>query len=435
MTSAVTGRHSNQLNYRAVHYLAACFSDKYYYTDSPIACQQEKRKNHHLEGYFAYFAKRIAYWQSKHDKINERKKAEHYMERTHLFDAALAQKLVDSIAAELNQNVNITDHKGLIIASFDKKRIGTTHEITAKKLAAGEYHEFSISEQEALIYPGVRRGVNVPIIYDHVCYGVVGVTGEPAQASPYARLATKFVTAMLSSLTHKEQWLQVLKEKQRMRSLLLNQLIEVQEEERKRIARELHDETSQALTAALLNLRALAGSLDEPALQQKVLEVRDIVSGALDSIQYMTISLRPRLLDQLGLLPALRKHIETYKKRYPIEIDFQISGITAGTRFFPEIEISIYRIIQEAMNNIMKHAGAASLSIYLSHTGRLLQLQIKDDGIGFDLSILKQQQLQHNSLGIIGMKERIKLLNGQFHISSYPGKGTQITVNIPLPKE
>ena len=109
------------------------------------------------------------------------------MERTHLFDAALAQKLVDSIAAELNQNVNITDHKGLIIASFDKKRIGTTHEITAKKLAAGEYREFSISEEEALIYPGVRRGVNVPIIYDHVCYGVVGVTGEPSQASPPAQ--------------------------------------------------------------------------------------------------------------------------------------------------------------------------------------------------------------------------------------------------------
>ena len=327
------------------------------------------------------------------------------MERTHLFDAALAQKLVDSIAAELNQNVNITDHKGLIIASFDKKRIGTTHEITAKKLAAGEYREFSISEEEALIYPGVRRGVNVPIIYDHVCYGVVGVTGEPSQASPYARLATKFVTAMLSSLTHKEQWLQVLKEKQRMRSLLLNQLIEVQEEERKRIARELHDETSQALTAALLNLRALAGSLDEPNLQQKALDVREIVSEALESIQYMTISLRPLLLDQLGLLPALRKHIENYKKRYLIEVDFHVSGITSGTRFFPEIEISIYRIIQEAMNNIMKHAQATRLSISLSHTGRLLQLQVKDNGSGFHLSILKQHQLQHNSLGIIGMKE------------------------------
>lgn len=357
------------------------------------------------------------------------------MERTHLFDAALAQKLVDSIAAELNQNVNITDHKGLIIASFDKKRIGTTHEITAKKLAAGEYREFSISEEEALIYPGVRRGVNVPIIYDHVCYGVVGVTGEPSQASPYARLATKFVTAMLSSLTHKEQWLQVLKEKQRMRSLLLNQLIEVQEEERKRIARELHDETSQALTAALLNLRALAGSLDEPKLQQKALDVREIVSEALESIQYMTISLRPLLLDQLGLLPALRKHIENYKKRYLIEVDFHVSGITSGTRFFPEIEISIYRIIQEAMNNIMKHAQATRLSISLSHTGRLLQLQVKDNGSGFHLSILKQHQLQHNSLGIIGMKERTKLLNGHFHISTYPGKGTQITVNVPLPKE
>ncbi len=357
------------------------------------------------------------------------------MERTHLFDAVLAQKLVDNIATELNQNVNITDHTGRIIASFDKKRIGTIHEITAQKLAAKEYHEFSISEEDARKYPGVRHGVNIPIIYDQVCYGVVGVTGDPIQASPYARLATKFVTAMLSSLTHKEQWLQVLKEKQRMRSLLLNQLIEAQEEERKRIARELHDETSQALTAALLNLRALAVSLSNPEVQQKALAIREIVSTALENIQYMTIRLRPLLLDQLGLLPALRKHIENYQKHDPIQVSFHCTGLLENTRFFPEIEISIYRIIQEAMNNIHKHAQATKICIRLEQTDHLLHLQIIDNGIGFDPTILRQHQLEHNSLGITGMKERTNLLNGTFQISTQPGKGTKIQVELPLPQE
>lgn len=354
------------------------------------------------------------------------------MDRTHLFDAALAQQLVDSIAAELNQNVNITDHTGRIIASFDKKRIGTIHEITAQKLAAGEYHEFSVSALDAQHYPGVRRGVNVPIIYEDICYGVVGVTGEPTQASPYARLATKFVTAMLSSLTHKEQWLQVLKEKQRMRSLLLTQLIDVQEAERKHIARELHDETSQALTAALLNLRVLAGSLADPALQQKALDVREIVSSALESVQYMTVRLRPLLLDQLGLLPALRKHIENYRKRYPIDVQIYFTNIADGTRFFPEIEISVYRIIQEAMNNVAKHAQAEHIHIDVTQKEQTLILHIKDDGCGFALAILKHQQ-QSNSLGIIGMKERVSLLNGTFSIASQPGQGTEITVFLPLP--
>lgn len=356
------------------------------------------------------------------------------MEHTHYFDVQLAQDLVDHIATELNQNVNITNHMGRIIASVNRERIGTVHEIAARKLEAGEYREFAVTEQEASRYQGVCGGVNVPVVYDGVCYGFIGVTGEAQKATPYARLAAKLVKAILCSITHKERMLAALRDKTRMRAMLLNQLVGVQEEERKRISRELHDETSQSLTAVLLGLRALATSLDDPVKQAKVLEMRDIVSEALGSVHYMAVRLRPILLDELGLTAAIIKYIESYQKRYEIKVNFEVHHLKEGERFFPEVEISLYRIVQEALSNIVKHADAREVKISLAYEQDELSLSVQDDGKGFDPDILDEYQVANNSLGIAGMQERAELLGGTFEITSAWKEGTRIVVRVPVKK-
>ena len=354
------------------------------------------------------------------------------MEHTQYFDVELAQNLVDHIAVELGQNVNITNHKGLIIASFNKNRIGMIHEVAEQKLKAGEYREFAVTEEEARQYRGVRSGVNVPVLYDDICYGFIGVTGDPAGAAPYARLAAKLVKAILCSIAHKERLSEAMRDNQRMRALLLNQMIRIQEEERKRISRELHDETSQSLTAVLLGLRALATSLGDETQKKRVLEMRDIVSEALSSVHYMAVRLRPILLDELGIRAAIAKYIETYQKRYNIKVSFISKNIQEGERFFPEIEISVYRIVQEALSNIVKHAEAKEIHVELTCESELLRLVIQDDGKGFDPDILEEYQVANNSLGIAGMQERTELLGGTFEITSAWKEGTRIVVEIPV---
>lgn len=356
------------------------------------------------------------------------------MEHTHYFDVQLAQNLVDHIAAELNQNVNITNHTGRIIASFNQERIGMVHEIAAEHLKEGIYEEFAVTEDEAKRYHGVCGGVNVPVVYDGVCYGFIGVTGNPKTATPYARLAAKLVKAIVCSITHKERMLEALRDKTRMRAMLLNQLVGVQEEERKRISRELHDETSQSLTAVLLGLRALATSLDDASQQAKVLEMRDIVSEALSSVHYMAVRLRPILLDELGLKAAIHKYVETYQKRYGIAVVFDAENLKEGERFFPEVEISLYRIVQEALSNIVKHADAKQVIVRLTYQENELGVMIQDDGKGFDPDILDEYQVANNSLGIAGMQERAELLGGTFDIASAWKQGTRIVVRVPIKK-
>lgn len=353
------------------------------------------------------------------------------MEHTQYFDVQLAQNLVDHIAVELGQNVNITNHTGLIIASFNKSRIGMVHEVAEQKLKAGEYREFAVTEEQARQYRGVRCGVNVPVLYDGICYGFIGVTGDPVGAAPYARLAAKLVKAILCSISHKERLSEAMRDNQRMRALLLNQMIRIQEEERKRISRELHDETSQSLTAVLLGLRALATSIDDETQKMRVLEMRDIVSEALSSVHYMAVRLRPILLDELGIRAAITKYIETYQKRYNIKVSFISKNIQEGERFFPEIEISVYRIVQEALSNIVKHAEAEKIQVELTYENGLLRLTIQDDGKGFDPDILEEYQVANNSLGIAGMQERTELLGGTFEITSAWKEGTRIAVEIP----
>ncbi len=348
-------------------------------------------------------------------------------------DPKFAQSLVDIIATELNKNVNITDNHGVIIASFSKERINQVHEAAARMLRTGEIREFSVSIEDENNMSGVRKGFNVPIMFESRCVGVIGVTGDPETAAPYARLATRFVEAALESNASQEKFVQALREKKELQSILLNKIITVQEDERKKISRELHDETSQSLTSIIVGLRVLAEHVRSTNERQKILEMRDLAVKTLEAVHHLAVELRPALLDDLGLVVAIQKYIENYSRQYNIAVESNFAHLERE-RFWPELEITLYRILQETLTNIAKHAKATHVQVMLCKQQNKLKMVISDNGVGFETAVLKSA---HNDtcLGIYGMKERVALLDGIFDVQSLTGRGTTIAVEIPLRKK
>jgi len=349
----------------------------------------------------------------------------------HSLDPKFAQSLVDIVASELNKNVNITNHHGVIIASFSKERIGQVHEAAAERLTSGNIEEFSVSAEDELRLRGVRRGVNVPIIFDNRCVGVIGVTGDPETAAPYARLAARFVEAALESNAHREKLMIALTEKRELQSMFLSKTIAIQEEERKKISRELHDETSQSLTSIIVGLRVLAERVQSPAERGQIMQMREVVAKTLEAVHHLAVELRPMLLDDLGLMVAAQKYIENYSQQYGILVDIDFVNLRREQRFSPEVEITLYRILQEALTNIAKHAKANLVQVVLRRHRQKLTLTISDNGIGFDADSMMKIQ-NDNCLGIFGMKERVEMFNGVFEIKSSKGKGANLLVVIPL---
>lgn len=348
-------------------------------------------------------------------------------------DPRFAQSLVDIVSTELAKNVNITDKHGKIIASFSKDRIGQMHEASANMLAKGKPIEFSVSADDERRMRGVRRGFNVPIMLGNQCVGVIGVTGDPDTAAPYARLAARFVGAALEANAHQEKLVRALKENHELQSVLLNRTISVQEQERKKISRELHDETSQALTSIIVGLRVLSDSVLRQEDKQKILDMRDLVVTTLEAVHHLAVELRPVLLDDLGLVAAAQKYTDSYAKQYQIQLDMKFVNVSRE-RFLPEIEITLYRILQEALTNIAKHAKANKIQIILKKVSSKLILNVHDNGTGFNTAILNKTS-DYTSLGIYGMKERIALLHGTFEIESSPGNGTTICVELPIKRK
>ncbi len=345
-------------------------------------------------------------------------------------DPEFAQSLVDIISAELNKNVNIVDKDGIIIASFSKERIGQLHEVGIKMLQSEKIHEFSVSEDDQQQFMGVRTGFNVPIWFENECVGLIGVTGKSEEAAPYARLAAHFVEAALNANVRQERLVKALQDKQTLHQHYVKKMINVQEEERRKISRELHDETSQALTSIIFGLRVLAETADE-SYKDKLLQMRDLAASSLDAVHHLAVQLRPVLLDNLGLVSATKKYIEDYAKKYDMDTSVDIAPELSGKRFSPEIEIALYRILQEALTNIIKHAHADHVQITLMQKKAVLFFSICDNGVGFHSSKIHKHH-KHACLGLYGMRERIAGINGKFLVNSTIGEGTCLEIKVPI---
>lgn len=222
-----------------------------------------------------------------------------------------------------------------------------------------------------------------------------------------------------------------LREAQRREALrgdLLRRIVAAQESERQRIARELHDETGQSLTAIGLGLRGVATTVrqdvDKAALHLRQLE--GLVATSLDELQRVIADLRPSHLDDLGLAAALRWYTGEVERRTSLNIDFEVKGDREELPM--EVVTALFRVTQEALNNIVKHAEAQHASVYLIYGDEAAKVFVVDDGCGFDL---KRQIGDRQSWGLEGMRERASLIGGELDIYSQPGKGTQVEVTIP----
>jgi len=216
---------------------------------------------------------------------------------------------------------------------------------------------------------------------------------------------------------------------------LLHHALHTQEEERKRIARELHDETSQAITSLTLNLQAIIGTAEmqgigDAEFMEKLRTTHSCAIHAGNEIVKLMKELRPTLLDELGLSAAIHRYAKDTLQNRGISVSAEFTG--TDRRFGPDIEVTLFRTAQGIIGNILEHAEARNVSIKLEYSDGMCRLQITDDGKGFEVSKLTRVDPSGRGTGLFTMKERVSLVGGICHIESRPTHGTNVCVNIPV---
>ena len=199
-------------------------------------------------------------------------------------------------------------------------------------------------------------------------------------------------------------------------------VLRAQEEERRRLARDLHDEVNQALTAILLRLQALSQGAPEE-LEPELGELRRLVNQAMGELLQLARQLRPTALDDHGLLPALRTHVRRFAEQTGIDVELRTHREDA--QLGPDQEIAVYRVAQEALANVARHSGAERVEIDFAASDSAIELRIRDDGRGFETGH------RGDGLGLDGMAERARLVGGELTIDSLPGRGTELCMRVP----
>lgn len=207
-----------------------------------------------------------------------------------------------------------------------------------------------------------------------------------------------------------------------------SQVLTAHEAERKRIARELHDDTAQALTSILVRLRLLERTAGDAEVLNNVEELRELTLGALDSVRRMAMDLRPAALDDLGLVPALQTYAERFSENWPTKVTVSVDGLLR--RLPADVELVLYRVVQEALTNVAKHSAASLARVSLSRRRNEVTLGIEDNGVGFEPA--DKTQSNGTGLGLFGMRERLALVGGDVQIDSAKGQGTTITAHVPI---
>jgi signal transduction histidine kinase len=217
--------------------------------------------------------------------------------------------------------------------------------------------------------------------------------------------------------------------REELRGELLRRVVAAQEAERQRIARELHDATGQALTALGLGLRSVATTLRQDVEQaaQRLRQLEGLTASTLDELRHLIADLRPSHLDDLGLASTLRWYAKDLQTRVPLEVNVEIIGEEYPLN--PAIKIALFRVTQEALSNVIKHSGAKHATVRLHFREQEANLQVEDDGCGFEPSAAAMSR--RPSWGLLGMQERAALLSGQFSLHTSPGHGTRVEVVIP----
>ncbi len=280
---------------------------------------------------------------------------------------------------------------------------------------------------------GLRSFVCILLISRKKMLGVLNIAApEPGAFPPETVELLTSVAAQIAIAVDNAKLHQEVQRKDEMRGDLVRQMLTIQEDERHRIARELHDDTSQSLASLAANLKAISEMLphqDEKVRRQ--LEVAQSVSiNTLDEIHRIIFELRPTLVDDLGLISAT--HWLADKNLASADIRASISTRGEVRRLPAAVETGLFRVIEEITSNIVRHSGARRVSINFSFKKRAVAVRVRDDGQGFDVEEAIASKDRPRGLGLIGMQERVALMRGTLNFISGPGQGTEVRVEIPL---
>lgn len=241
-----------------------------------------------------------------------------------------------------------------------------------------------------------------------------------------------FGNALNVMLERMEANARTIEEDQRRLRWMAAQLITAQEDERKRVARELHDEASQALTTLIIGLdsalEAMPARLTEP--RRQILALKTLTESTLDEVRNLALSLRPTLLDDLGLASAVRWYGHGIREKSGLDVRVEI--VNLEERLPTTIETAVFRIVQEALANAARHAAAKSVAVRLERFDHTVELTITDDGQGFDAEAVMSPDRKCEGLGLFGIEERVTILGGRWELDSAAGRGTTLKAWIPL---
>ena len=277
----------------------------------------------------------------------------------------------------------------------------------------------------------IRAQLGLPVVF-LTAFSADDVLARAKLTEPFGYILKPFsereLGTVLAMALYKHQAEARLLTSTRQLKALSQRVLEAQEQERRRVAIELHDELGQSLTAIKINLQ-LSERFKDNAPPDLYAENIRIVEDALQQVRRLATGLRPSMLDDLGLAPALKWMSEQSASRSGFDVVFHHER--TNVRLAPEIETACFRIVQEALTNITRHAQAKHVEISLRREGRDLLLRVQDDGHGFDLSTMQAHALAGGSLGVLGMQERATLLGGQLDIGSAPGAGCTVQLRCP----
>lgn len=217
------------------------------------------------------------------------------------------------------------------------------------------------------------------------------------------------------------------------RQLLGLKIILAQEEERKRIAREIHDGMAQTLANVVLRTEIAERMLVKEqfgSVREELVDLKGQVRSGLEEVRKIIFNLRPMAIDDLGIVPTLRKYVQDFEEKHKIRTQFTLVG--RETRFPSGLEIAMFRLVQEAFSNVLKHAKATYVSVEFTIDREQVKIHLVDNGIGFDVEQTELRITKGNNFGLLGMRERVELLEGKMDIFSEKGSGTKITMHIPI---
>ena len=241
---------------------------------------------------------------------------------------------------------------------------------------------------------------------------------------------SKVIQCNVRDITKRKQAEAKRKEYSRKLQVLSRRLVEAQETERRNIARELHDEIGQALTVIQLNLQVMLQAPDAQALAPRLNESLKVVERVLEQVQDISLDLRPSILDDLGLEPALRWYTDRQAALVDLKVGFHADRLEQ--RLDPVIETECFRVAQEALTNVVRHAQAKAVTVELRQEDGQLHLCVCDDGIGFDVAVIREKAVRGASLGLLSMEERAVLAGGRLEFNSVRGRGTEVHAWFPL---